>query len=153
MKTQKSSNGQAPRRQLSEQIDRLDLVIESLSENLNDAVATAVENAVGVAVQKAVEAVLLEVVSNPAVRELLRPQAPPTPPAPTPVDGSEGGKGTNGPCAAWAWMRTTARKAHDAAGRILRGTPGGIWSVVLAGAGMASGVWFLAQIIHQDVEL
>jgi hypothetical protein len=66
---------------LSEQIDRLDKVLDGMAEGLNEAVAAAVKAAVGVAVQEAVQAVLTEVLTNPALRAKLGALATPaTPP-------------------------------------------------------------------------
>jgi hypothetical protein len=60
-------NGSAPRKQLSEQLDRLDNIIDALDEGLKGAVADAVREAVAVAVQEAVQAVVRELLSNPEV--------------------------------------------------------------------------------------
>jgi hypothetical protein len=66
---------------LSEQIDRLDKVLDGMAEGLNEAVAAAVKAAVGVAVKEAVQAVLTEVLTNPAIRAKLGALATPaTPP-------------------------------------------------------------------------
>src|SRR5947209_7237504 len=48
MTTNVKTNGR-PRKSLAEQIDRLDGVIDALSEGLNEAVATAVQESVGLA--------------------------------------------------------------------------------------------------------
>jgi hypothetical protein len=53
------------RKSLAEQIDRLDHILDGLSEALNDSVASAVKDAVTMAVQEAVRGVLTEVLSNP----------------------------------------------------------------------------------------
>jgi hypothetical protein len=60
------------RKSLSEQIDRLDTILDGLAEGLSGAVADAVRASVGLAVQEAVKAVLLEVLGNPAVLAKLR---------------------------------------------------------------------------------
>jgi hypothetical protein len=75
------TNGKA-RKSLAEQIDRLDSILTGLSEALEGAVADAVQRAVGVAVERAVQGVLAELVTNPAVAELLRGTAPLAGPAP-----------------------------------------------------------------------
>ena len=64
MSTSINTNGQA-RKNLADQIDRLDGMLDGLSDGLNEAVADAVKNAVGAAVQQAVQAVLREVLSKP----------------------------------------------------------------------------------------
>lgn len=69
---------------LSEQIDRLDSVLDGLAENLNDAIADAVKVAVGTAVQHALETVLKDVLTNPVVLARLHvPAADVTAPAVT----------------------------------------------------------------------
>ena len=71
---------------LSEQIDRLDSVLDGLAENLNDAVADAVKVAVGTAVQHALESVLKDVLTNPVVVARLQvPATEVTAPAVTPA--------------------------------------------------------------------
>jgi hypothetical protein len=62
---------------LSEQIQRLDTILDGLADNLNEAVASAVKEAVGIAVQEAIRAVLTEVLANPELLAKLRPE--PTP--------------------------------------------------------------------------
>jgi hypothetical protein len=74
------------RKSLSEQIDRLDKILDGLAEALNGAVADAVTQAVGQAVKEAVQTVLTEVLSNPDLRAQLQgsavaPIAPGTDPA------------------------------------------------------------------------
>jgi hypothetical protein len=76
---------------LSEQINRLDCILDGLSDALNDAVADAVKSAVGIAVKEAVEAVVKEVLANQAILAKLRPlpvamvaEAAPAP-APAPI--------------------------------------------------------------------
>jgi hypothetical protein len=57
---------------LSEQIDRLDSILDGLADALNEAVATAVKEAVGVAVKEAVQAVMAEILANADVLTRLR---------------------------------------------------------------------------------
>jgi hypothetical protein len=64
--TSPHTNGRK-RPSLNEQINRLDSVLDGLSENLNDAVADAIKAAVGTAVKEAVQTVLKEVFTNPAL--------------------------------------------------------------------------------------
>ena len=73
------------RKSLSEQIDRLDKILDGLAEALNGAVADAVTQAVGLAVKEAVQTVLTEVLSNPDLRAHLQGSA--VAPANTPVAG------------------------------------------------------------------
>jgi hypothetical protein len=76
MTTTMTTNGKL-RRSLSDQIDRLDTILDGLAEALNESVAAAVRDAVGLAVREAVQAVLTEVLTNPAVLDKLRGTMPP----------------------------------------------------------------------------
>ena len=66
-----------PRKQLSEQLDRLDSIIDGLCEGLPQAVAEAARDGTRLAVKDAI----LEVMTNPELRGLIQNLAP-TPPAP-----------------------------------------------------------------------
>ncbi len=70
--TAKSNPNAQPRKQLSDQLDRLDGILDALSDGLNQAVRGAVEAAVGQSVERAVQGVLTKVLHNPAVRDVLR---------------------------------------------------------------------------------
>jgi hypothetical protein len=74
------------RKSLSEQIDRLDMILDGLAQALNGAVADAVTQAVSLAVKEAVQTVLTEVLSNPDLRAQLQGSA--VAPADTPVAGA-----------------------------------------------------------------
>jgi hypothetical protein len=63
------------RKSLSEQIDRLDKILDGLAQALNGAVADAVTQAVSLAVKEAVQTVLTEVLSNPELRAQLQGSA------------------------------------------------------------------------------
>ena len=79
----------AQRRTLASQLDRLDGILDVLSDGLNEAVVTTVEQAVGTAVSSTVQAVLTELLTNPIVlarlREVLAPAAAPVAQAATPI--------------------------------------------------------------------
>src|SRR5262245_19488062 len=79
------------RKTLASQIDRLDSILDGLSEGLTDAVASAVREAVGLDVREAVQAVLTEVLTNPALREQLQALAAAQPAAPDDPANKEGG--------------------------------------------------------------
>ena len=86
-------NGPA-RKTLASQLDRLDSILDGHSEGLTDAVASAVREAVGLAVREAVQAVLTELLTNPALREQLQGPAAAQPTAPDdPANRSGGSKG------------------------------------------------------------
>jgi hypothetical protein len=87
------TNGQT-RKTLASQLDRLDGILDGLSEGLSDAVASAVREAVGLAVHEAVQAVLAELLTNPALREQLQRPAAAEEAAPDgPANKDGGGKG------------------------------------------------------------
>src|ERR1700722_13395261 len=73
MTTTTSSNGHVARKNLASQLDRLDSILDVLSDGLNEAVATVVQEAVG----KAVELAVKEVLCNPDVLRAMRSQAAP----------------------------------------------------------------------------
>ncbi|MBM3981657.1 MAG: hypothetical protein FJ304_15545 [Planctomycetes bacterium] len=73
------TNGKPPRKQLADQLDRLDQLIDTLGEGLNGAVADAAREGVRLAVKE----VVVELMTNPELRALLAPPAPV--PAPTPA--------------------------------------------------------------------
>ncbi len=67
------------RKSLSQQLDRLDSILDGLAESLNGAVADAVRDAVGQAVNTAVQEAVRQVLAQP---ELVRRLAPPPAEAP-----------------------------------------------------------------------
>ena len=69
-----SRNGTPQRKQLSDQLDRLDGIIDTLADGLAEAVRDAVTKGTATALQQ----VLLELLANPATRELLRQTLAPT---------------------------------------------------------------------------
>ncbi len=78
--TTATTTNDRPRKSLAEQLDRLDAILDGLSEALQGAVADAVQHAVGLAVKDALQAVLNELLSNPAVLAMLRGPTTPAPP-------------------------------------------------------------------------
>jgi hypothetical protein len=74
------TNGKPQRRQLADQLDRLDGIIDALAEGLNQAVADACREGTRLAVRD----VLIEIASNPELRAMLAPQAVPVPAPKTP---------------------------------------------------------------------
>ena len=65
-------NGRAPRKQLSDQLDRLDAIIDVLADGLPEAVADACREGARQAVKDAV----VEILTNPELRALLDALAP-----------------------------------------------------------------------------
>ncbi|HVK16469.1 MAG TPA: hypothetical protein VM533_05935 [Fimbriiglobus sp.] len=66
------TNGRPQRKQLSDQIAKLEALLDGLAEGLNDAIADACKEGTRAAVKEAIA----EVLSNPDLRTLIRPSAP-----------------------------------------------------------------------------
>lgn len=93
-------NGRPPRKQLSEQLDRLDSIIDALAEGLPAAVAAAAREGT----QQAVKDAIVEIITNPELRGLMQsitPAVPPPAPAATEPP----------PAAPGAWCRLKAKLA------------------------------------------
>jgi hypothetical protein len=76
MTTATASNHQAPRKQLSEQLDRLDTILDALSDGLNGAVADAAREGTRLALKDAI----VEIMTDPTLRARLHEaSAPPAP--------------------------------------------------------------------------
>lgn len=96
-------NGKPQRKQLADQLDRLDTIIDALADGLNQAVADACREGT----RQAVKDVLIEVMSNPELRALIAPQAVPAAPAPaTPPEPKEPGL--------WTRLKSRIAAARDA---------------------------------------
>jgi hypothetical protein len=80
MSTTTAANGKPQRKQLSDQLDRLDGIIDCLAGGLNQAVADACREGTRLAVKDAI----VEVLSNPELRAMLVPHV--SVPAPTTPD-------------------------------------------------------------------
>jgi hypothetical protein len=147
--TTTSGNGQARRRQLSDQIDRLDGILDGLSEALDGVIVDAVRGAVGQAVREAVAATVREMLSSP---ELLRaalarhePPAAAAPPVPVakvltlsdalsaalrglwPRARKAASAARQAPRAAWRWALRQVREALSRAARLAAGAARGAW--------------------------
>jgi hypothetical protein len=108
---------------LSEQIERLDSILDGLADNLNEAVADAVKTAVAAAVQETVQVVLQEVLSNPAIRAgLLQSRTPPAPAAPARTGrrrlGAWLGQAWKGCCSGVRSLRRRCRAGLAALGQV-----------------------------------
>jgi len=97
-------NGRPQRKQLSEQLDRLDSIIDALAEGLPAAVADAAREGTRAAVKDAI----VEILTNPELRTLIQPFTPATP-APTFVPMTETAEPA--PAIPTAWQRLKARLA------------------------------------------
>ena len=80
--TATSTNGRPQRKLLSEELDRLDSIIDALAEGLPQAVALAAKEGIQAAARDA----LLELASNPDLRSMLQMQAGHAPVAPLPAE-------------------------------------------------------------------
>ena len=100
--TTTTMNGK-PRKQLADQLDRLDGIIDALADGLNQAVIDAAREGTRLAVKDAID----EIMTNPELRALLapgRPEPTPAPAAPPPEAGPE-------PKAPGLWTRLKAKVA------------------------------------------
>src|SRR5262245_45350351 len=157
-----TGNGQAQRKQLSHQIDRLDHLLDGLSEALTEAIGDAVKAAVGQAAREAVAASVREVLSTPALlRAALAKHEPPAPPAaPLPearlltmkeaLSAALAGlwprarraasAARQAPRAAWRWALRQLREGLSKAARVLFGAARGAWRFRAAAvAGLSAG--------------
>ena len=105
--TQMTTNGR-PRKQLSEQIDRLERAVGGLGLGLREAVREATTQAV----REAVGELVAEVVTNPDVAALFRNVQAPAAQAPRPSPLSGGGL--------MGWLRKPLRLARQAWGAVCR---------------------------------
>src|SRR5260370_22889669 len=115
------TNSKPPRKQLSDQLDRLDLILDALSDGLNGAVAEAAREGTRLAVRDAV----VEIMTDPTLRARLREAAAPeSAAAPTPSPRTPG---------FWARMKAKASQAtavvSRAASRLVDGAARGIQMV------------------------
>jgi hypothetical protein len=78
--TTTTMNGK-PRKQLADQLDRLDGIIDALADGLNQAVIDAAREGTRLAVKDAI----VEIMTNPELRALLAPARPEPVPVPVPV--------------------------------------------------------------------
>jgi hypothetical protein len=130
-----TANGEQ-RKTLASQLDRLDGILDALSDGLNQAVAQAVQEAVGLAVREAVQAVLREALANPDLLALLQAAhmapgsvgaaTPAARPVPEPGLRQRLGRG-------WAWLTGRLAAAVAACGAGLRrvgGCVGAAWARV-----------------------
>lgn len=111
-----TTNGKPQRKQLSDQIDRLDGIIDALADALPEAVADACREGARQAVKDAV----VEILASPELRTLITGLAAAriAPPAPAPVPAAppaDPGPARPGP---WTRLKAACRAAKDAlAGR------------------------------------
>ena len=129
--TTTNPNGRT-RKSLAEQIDRLDAILDGLSEALQGAVAAAVQEAAGRAVKEAVQAVVAQALTNPALRErALHVDSQPAPQAASPSVprpparlatwlGARARSCVTACAAGLCWLRDTALRAYLLAGSRIR---------------------------------
>jgi hypothetical protein len=77
MTMQTVQNNKAPRKQLSDQLDRLDSILDTLAEALNGAVADAAREGTRLALKDAI----VEIMTDPTLRAKLHQASAPEPPA------------------------------------------------------------------------
>jgi hypothetical protein len=140
--TTTNSDGRS-RKSLAEQIDRLENLLDGLSEALQG----AVRDAVGVAVRETLQAVLAEVLTNPSLLAVLR--EPTEPPAPPELGASPPGETSQGQRRPGCWQRArqwlcgAARGVRRLCSRCLRWLSGAVrWlrpALVAGGVGLLTG--------------
>jgi hypothetical protein len=106
MSTPTVSNSNPPRRQLSDQIDRLDRVLDGLAEGLNSAVADAAREGTRLAVKDAI----VEILTEPTLRARLHQATAPEPPG-------DGDRPARRP-GFWARLKARTAQAFQSAGQI-----------------------------------
>ena len=115
--TNLTNNGRRDSRpSLSQQIDRLNLILDGLSEAIPATVADSVRESVAAAVGEAVRATVLEIVANPEIVTQFRHAPAPAEPAKKPQSLT----GRVGAFVGGAWRRLTNR--CKAAGEVVAGT-------------------------------
>ena len=103
-----ATNGRPQRKQLADQLDRLDAVLDGLSEGLMGAVTDAVRDGTRLAVKDAI----VEILTDPALRAKLTQAAGAPAAAPAPVTSPPG---------FWARMKNAAANAVTSVSRTLAG--------------------------------
>jgi hypothetical protein len=133
--TKSHANGQE-RKTLASQIDRLDRILDGLSEALSESVSTAVQEAVSLAVKEAVQTVLTEVLTNPVLRDRLQPPCPPPPAAP-PSNGGSSSTSLGSRIRGQAGFLSSQMQGHCRRWlNKLRQAGSVVWTLLLAGAGI-----------------
>jgi hypothetical protein len=133
-----TANGK-PRKQLSDQLDRLDRIIDALGDALPEAVTDACKDGAKQAVKEAI----IEIMTNPELRGLLATTSLPAPiPLPPPQEVA--------PVRPSFWSRVKSRVAsatstvRSAARTLLVVVP--IRKIVVAGTALAAAVAFLVRL-------
>ena len=96
-------NGKPQRKQLADQLDRLDTIIDALADGLNQAVADAAREGTRLAVKDAI----VEIMTNPELRAMLAPARP----EPTPVPAAPQPEAVPAPKKPGLWTRLKAKAA------------------------------------------
>ncbi|MFM8272456.1 MAG: hypothetical protein ACKODX_09010 [Gemmata sp.] len=103
-----TTNGKPQRKQLADQLDRLDGIIDALADGLNQAVIDAAREGTRLSVKDAI----VEIMTNPELRALLAPVGPePTPVPVTPPEPVTPGPKKPGP---WTRLKAKVAAAQDA---------------------------------------
>jgi hypothetical protein len=107
--TTTATNGKPQRKQLSDQLDRLDGILDALAEGLPGAVTDACREGARAAVKDAI----IEIVTNPELRALLGPAPAPVTPTPEPDPKKPG---------LWSRLKAKLAAARDAVTGAARAT-------------------------------
>ena len=130
-----------PRKQLSDQLDRLDGIIDALAEGQNSAVADAAREGTRLAVKDAI----VEIVTNPELRALIAPAAPASAPASTSASAPDQAHDYPlpvPPVSVWARLKARLAAAKYAVGRTADTMTG---KVVLRYRAVRDGITAVAQ--------
>jgi hypothetical protein len=117
MTTATMPNGKPQRKQLSDQLDRLDGILDALSDGLNGAVADAARDGVRLAVKDAVIELLTDPTLRARLHEASAPEPSPAPAAPVPKPGL----GARLKAKAAQAVQTLATMATEVAAVVVRG--------------------------------
>jgi hypothetical protein len=124
-----NTNAKPPRKQLSDQLDRLDGILDALSEGLNGAVADAAREGTRLAVRDAI----VEIMTDPTLRTRLHDASAPEP-APSAAEPTASPQKPG----FWARLKATAGQAvaavGHAAGQVVDSTVRGVRQAAAAAA-------------------
>jgi hypothetical protein len=139
MTTSTISNGKPQRKQLSDQLDRFDSILDGLSEALHDAVVDAARDGIRLALKDAI----VEILTDPALRDQLHrasePASRPAPAAGAPKPGF------------WTALKAKASRAiqsvRSAAANVVDAVVGHTMAVTHAVARSVRSLWAFGGLI------
>ena len=130
MSTIKVPNGQLPRKQLSDQLDRFDAILDGLSEGLNGTVADAARDGIRLALKDAI----VEMMTDPALRARLHQATAPEGPVDAAAEAPAGAKRPG----LWARLKAGVTRTTGAAGQAAAAVASGAVAEVKGAAAAAT---------------